>query len=111
MKNSANIRPDDPRVVLIAAAIVALVPTSPAPVMADELVPLAKAGVDAGALRRLVRRGILPAARIGRSVYVRRSDLVALVDKLARRPKAAPAVADGPDAEYSALVSKSRGAR
>lgn len=48
----------------------------------DELVAF-PFGVEERAARKLVRDGALPAARIGRRLYVKRSDLLALVERLA----------------------------
>jgi hypothetical protein len=95
-------RHDDPQIFQIAAVIAALVQPPPAPPPADELVAIANVGIDRGALNRLIKRGLLPAARIGRSIYVKRSDLVALVDKLAAPP---PTDAPPPADDYEAAVA------
>jgi len=50
----------------------------------DELVAF-PFGLEARAARALVSNGTLPAARIGRRIYAKRSDVVSLVDKLAAK--------------------------
>lgn len=72
---------------------------------ADELLEF-PFGLEEAAARKLIRAGHLLAAKIGRKLYAKRSDLVALVDKLASAPpKARPTSAD-PKAAYLALVGK-----
>jgi hypothetical protein len=58
--------------------------TTPAP---DELVAF-PFGLEAAAARALVRTGTLRAAKLGRRLYARRSELLSLVDKLATSPGA-----------------------
>ena len=48
----------------------------------DELVPF-PFGLEAAAATKLVKSGVLKAAKIGRKLFARRSDLLALVDRLA----------------------------
>ena len=68
----------------------------------DELVAY-PFGLEREAARRLMRDGHLPAARIGRRVYARRSDVLALVERLAATTPATPAPTE-PRAAYLALV-------
>jgi hypothetical protein len=75
------VRPDDPRVVALAAAIVDLVDAlaKGSTERGDELVALTSCGVERRALRRLVRDGRLEVVRIGRRQYTTRRALAALV--------------------------------
>ena len=59
---------------------------APAVEEADALVALADAPLERRTMRRLVESGELPAVRVGRRRYCRRSDLLRLVDR--RRPAA-----------------------
>ena len=63
-------------------------------------------GLEPRAARALVRAGTLPAAKIGRRTYARRSDVLALVDKLAKKPAKAE-----PTSNYAELVASARGRR
>jgi hypothetical protein len=54
------------------------------------------AGVPASGVRQLIKAGVITSAKIGASTYVRRSDVLSVLEKL--RPVAAPAP-DAPDAE------------
>ena len=63
-------------------------------------------GLEPHAARALVRAGTLPAAKIGRRTYARRSDVLALVDKLAKKPAKAE-----PTSNYAELVASARGRR
>jgi hypothetical protein len=61
----------------------------PAPVAAiDELLPLAKWGLPRQAALALVTQGKLTAARVGGRWFARRSDLMSLIDVLAREQAA-----------------------
>lgn len=73
-------------------------------------------GLEAEAARRVMRDGLLPVAKIGRTYYARREDVAALVDKLAAsspRPKPVKVgVADPASALASiANAERRRGAR
>jgi hypothetical protein len=75
--------PHDPRVLAVAAALIGLVDAlaaERATGLSDDLVPLADAGLERRALRRLVRQGRVRSTRIGRRVYVSRADLARLVE-------------------------------
>jgi hypothetical protein len=104
-------RPNDPRVLAVAAALVGLVDALLAErraEVADELVPLADAGIERRALRRLQRDGRLPVERIGRRLYTRRSALLALVITTPAKevpPNAAP-VADVAQAAREAYAGR-----
>ncbi len=65
----------------------------------DDLVHRRNCGIEARAFDLLVSSGELPARKLGRRVYVRRSDLLALVD-------AAPAPTAEPTDELAAAVAK-----
>ena len=67
-----------------ARAFVALLDAAPG--RADELVDVAKCGLELAAVRRLVREGRLHPVTIGRRRYVRRSALLALLDELEAAP-------------------------
>ncbi len=88
-------RPENPRVLAVVAALVGLVDALAAERRdgeGDELVSLADAGIERRALRRLQREGRLPVERIGRRLYTRRSALLALVGVTSgNAPKRAPA--------------------
>ncbi len=75
----------------------------------DELLPFPFGLEEEAAAKSLVRTGKLPAVKIGRRIYARRSDVLALVDKLvSTRARAAN---DTPAESYQDLVARSRGAR
>ena len=59
----------------------------------DELVEIHDTKLELRAVLALIEDGTLPSAKIGRRRYVKRSDLVALVDKLAAVPPKKPAKA------------------
>ena len=84
---------------VIADAITALAPQAPP----DELLSF-PFGLEPRAARALVRNGTLTAAKIGRRTYARRSDVLALVDKLAKKPAKTE-----PIAGYADLVANARG--
>lgn len=112
--------PHDPRVFAVAAALIGLVDALAAERGAgrasDELVPLADAGVELRALRRLVRQGRVRSTRIGRRVYVSRADLAGLVGQA---PASASATARAPASDaasaaraaYAAPLRVVRGSR
>ncbi len=108
-------RPDDPRVLAVAAAIVGLFDAIAAKRrgdVADDLVPLADAGIERRALRRLIREGRVRATRIGRRVYVARADLGALLTNGSPVVPAANASSDPAEAAraaYSASLRVVRG--
>ncbi len=68
----------------------------------DELVPF-PFGLEASAARQLERDGHLKTAKIGRRKYARRSDILALIDKLAAPPARNPATS--PEDAYANLVA------
>ena len=70
---------------------------------ADDLVAF-PFGLEAAAARSLVRRGKLRAARIGRRLYAKRSDVLALVDAVAAAEGRPEARTD----TYADLVARSR---
>jgi hypothetical protein len=86
-------RPDDPRVLAVAAALVGLLNAlrgERQTEQADELVAY-PFGLERRAARELVRSGRIPTVRLGRRTYGRRSALLALVG-------APPAKAPAPSA-------------
>jgi hypothetical protein len=62
-------------------------------------------GLERSAASRAIRDGHLKAARIGRRLYARRSDVLALVDKFAIKAKPTGDV----ESDYAALVAQVRG--
>lgn len=101
------IAPDDPRVVEIARALVALLAVagaSTAPAAPDELVAVSETGEARRALLREIRAGRLAAVKLGRRLWIRRSDLAALA---VRREPEAPAETT-PEAAYLRLIGARR---
>lgn len=83
--------------------IVVRIETPPAVIAPpDELLPF-PFGIEARTAKQLVRSGKLTAAKLGRRLYARRSDLLALVDRLAEPPTAG-SVAD----DYASLAARAR---
>ena len=70
----------------------------------DELLPFPFGLEEDAAAKSLVRTGKLRAVKIGRRLYAKRSDVLALVDKLAR----VEPTKDTADTSYAALVARSR---
>ena len=81
------------------------------PVSADELRPVAAWAADWGLERRglvdSLRRAGAPLVRVGRQVCCRRSDVVALADRLAEERTPAPPTTSN----YAELVASARGRR
>ena len=104
--------PHDPRVLAVASAIVGLVDALAAERSAgkasDDLVPMADAGIERRALRRLIREGRVRATRIGRRTYVSRADLGALLTTRAPLAPAAGAKSDPADAARAAYGTSLR---
>jgi hypothetical protein len=73
----------------------------------DDLVRL-PGPLERAAAAKLVRDGDRPAATIGRHVYARRSDLLALVDKLAKPTPAPVAVGGELRADLAAIAARER---
>jgi hypothetical protein len=67
---------------------------TPAPADGLEAYPF---GLERQAATRLIQSGELPTRRIGRKVYARRSDLLALVTRAAAPPPLAPPALEGVD--------------
>lgn len=72
----------------------------------DELVPR-PGPLEEAAWDRLVKAGTLPAAKIGRRWYARRSDILALVDKLRHEPPVKASGA-GAAADLRAIAARAR---
>ena len=69
----------------------------------------ARYGIERGALQPYFRSGDLPVAKIGRSLFVKKSDLLRLVDLLAvRRPKNPTPPGVDLDDDYAALAATGR---
>lgn len=104
----------DPREVFVEAvttaarAFVAMLDAAPG--RADELVDVAKCGLEVAAVRRLIRSKRLHAVKIGRRQYVRRSALLALADALATQT-ATTSAAEGDSYANLVRLSSKRGAR
>lgn len=81
---------------------------------AEELLTVRTSGVEANAVRRLIADGLLPAARLGRKLYFKRSDLLAVVDSRSQAPKNAAHPESAPDSTppiaetYARLVERTR---
>lgn len=80
-----------------------------APVAAPDALEPFPFGLEVAAATKLVKDGTLPAAKIGRKLYAKRSDIVALVDKLAVPVRAE--TDDGYGAAVVAMASRRRGAK
>lgn len=78
-----------------------------APMLAPDGLVVFPFGLEKSAARALVAKGTLRTAKIGRLRYAKRSDIVALVDKLA----AIPAAKGDVQADYTALVKSARARR
>jgi hypothetical protein len=83
----------------------------PAPMAAPDELIVFPFGFEAEGARTLIRNNTLRTAKIGRKRYAKRSDLLALVDRLADEEAAAratkPATNDDAAAGYAKLVAKS----
>jgi hypothetical protein len=99
-------RPDDPRVRAVAAALVGLVDAlsieRDAGPGVDELLAF-PFGLERRAASALVRRGTIATVRLGRRLYARRSDLLALV-QLTPEPTEPPAVVGAAEAARAAYA-------
>jgi excisionase family DNA binding protein len=112
-------RPDDPRALAFAAALVGLVDALAAErggQASDSLVAAADSGLERRALRRLIRDGRVRSTRIGRRVYVSRADLAGLLadappSGARSTPAAAPDAASAARAAYAAPLRVVRGSR
>jgi len=79
-------------------------PPAPAP---DELVPFPFGNLERNAARALIRDGHLPVAKIGRKFYARRSDMLALVERVGAAPERAKPVKGESAAEaYVRMVGR-----
>jgi hypothetical protein len=102
VRNSDEARPRFTTSTASDGAILVRIEAAPTVEAPDDLVPF-PFGIEASAARKLVREGLLVAAKIGRRTYAKRSAVLALVDKLASRTTAAPE--DAEDA-YRAMVRR-----
>ncbi|WP_394831828.1 helix-turn-helix domain-containing protein [Pendulispora rubella] len=73
----------------------------------DELVAF-PFGFEEAAAMRLIRKKTLLAAKIGRKHYARRSDILSLVEKLAKKAESKPKPTNDPLAHYEALIGARR---
>ena len=64
-------------------------------------------GLERAAAAALVRDGVLPAAKIGRRFYARRSDVLALVERLAK-PAAVKATGVDVAGDLASIAAKTR---
>ena len=107
---SGNADALDPRILRLAQALAELVaPNSPADDARDELVSIGECGIERAAVLRLVRSGQIASRRLGRKLYVLRSELVGLVSK----PKAPTPAAGSPEIAYLDVIrrAKAKGGR
>ncbi len=87
--------------------LVIRLPPPPAPSAPDELVPFPFGNFERNAARSLMREGHLPVAKIGRKFYARRSDVLALVERVgAAQARARPSKGESADDAYRRLVGK-----
>lgn len=104
--------PDHPAVARLSVAIAEVltaVALTREPAQPDDLVALSDLGEAQRELRRRIRKGELPAVKLGRAWWIRRSDLAAL----ATRQEAIAATDDDttartPEAAYVRLVDARR---
>jgi hypothetical protein len=85
-------------------AVIIRVEATPAVLPPDELVSF-PFGLERSAASALVRKGTLPAAKIGRRLYARRSEVLGLVDTLTKGRGSGPAAG----ASYAELVAAAKG--
>jgi hypothetical protein len=86
--------------------VIRLPPPSP-PSAPDELVPFPFGNFERNAARALMREGHLPVAKIGRKFYARRSDVLALIEKLATvQTRKRPAKGESADEAYLRMVGR-----
>ena len=87
--------------------LVIRIPPSPPPGAPDELVPFPFGNIERNAARALMREGHLPVAKIGRKFYARRSDVLALVERLgASAARAKPAKGETASEAYTRMVGR-----
>jgi hypothetical protein len=87
--------------------LVIRIPPPPPPGAPDELVPFPFGNIERNAARALMREGHLPVAKIGRKFYARRSDVLALVERLgASAARAKPAKGETASEAYTRMVGR-----
>lgn len=87
--------------------LVVRLPPPPPPGAPDELLAFPFGNLERNAARALIRDGHLPVAKIGRKFYARRSDVLALVDKLGSVQVATkPRKEESADESYLRLVRR-----
>ena len=87
--------------------LVIRLPPPPAPSAPDELLPFPFGNLERNAARALMKDGHLPVAKIGRKFYARRSDVLALVEKLAvGQTRRTPAKGESAAEAYRRLVRR-----
>jgi len=87
--------------------LVIRLPPAPAPTAPDELVPFPFGQLERNAARALIRDGHLPVVKLGRKFYARRSDVLALVDRLgAEQARRTPAPRESADDAYLRLTGR-----
>ncbi len=88
-------------------SIVIRLPPPPPPSAPDELLPFPFGNLERNAARALIRDGHLPVAKIGRKFYARRSDVLALVERLGEaQVRATPVKGESADEAYLRLVGR-----
>ena len=87
--------------------LVIRLPPPPPPAAPDELLPFPFGNLERNAARALIHDGHLPVAKIGRKFYARRSDVLALVERLSAVPGRAKAPKrESADEAYLRLVGQ-----
>jgi len=88
-------------------SIVIRLPPPPPSAAPDELVPFPFGNFERNASRALMRDGHLPVAKIGRKFYARRSDVLALVERVGvAKERAKPAKRESADEAYLRMVGR-----
>jgi len=87
--------------------LVIRLPPAPAATAPDELIPFPFGKLERNAARALIRDGHLPAVKLGRKFYARRSDVLGLVDKLgAQQARRSPAASESADEAYLRMAGR-----
>ena len=87
--------------------LVIRLPPAQAPTAPDELLPFPFGRLERNAARALIRDGHLPVVKLGRKFYARRSDVLALVDRLgAEQARRTPVARESADEAYLRMVGR-----
>ena len=87
--------------------LVIRLPPAPPPTAPDELIPFPFGKLERNAARTLMRDGHLPVVKLGRKFYARRSDVLALVEKLgAQQARRSPMFHESADEAYLRMAGR-----